>query len=840
MKLISNRFELYFIRIVMLVWLVISCFLFTWSFVEFCSRIYAKYIAAPYSGKCVAFLFVASLVNLIISLVVFARLKIKKTSSWNAVDEQSLRFEHDKPTEFDELGYDKFVNMLVAAIKGSFVDPSLTQYIGLFAKWGAGKTSIVKMAKKRLRESGARVRFVDFNPWTTRRTESLSDELMKVLADSLNDNESVSRSTLRLFGWKFSRSGFGSTLQMLPSGGDFFKAIIGWFSDVNEIKDNLDKELTKIASDYRIVVVIDDVDRLSSEEIVELIRLIKSDADFKNVTYLVVADEDYLASAIGDYVPSVSDDGSESGRNFLEKIFPVELHVPMISDAILLDKGRAYVNSVISEFVESGEAIDLSKWLMVKPYLTNMRAVKRFANILRSRLYYYVDGQRRRVSVDINDYVALTALSLFEKDFYDAIYRNRDILVTGIAGIDYKNRRRYTSLELANVFGIDSTSVRWERLFKFIQDHLGWDKESGDALSEERYLYSLSGSDLLAAEANFRLSSPKWFDEYFACGVNVEDLITVEEYDKLSNAYPSVNRAIAVLMNFHKSGRLLKLLKGLYSRPIPTQKHHTVTLLKALAMVGDYALRLNGEQHPPIWLKPEQSDLHDWINLTFQEVLAKAYDDLEERENAIFSMLEECDSCYITAKLLRNPNHVISKRNGEFKQLFVENVLNAMHGDAFWNSPTLSFVYSAFKKYAREMPRSDEYVARYKDAVKRLVKDDQRLTYVLSSFVAPIDEYPYNTIPAFMLDFNDAEYFLDMDSVASTLREVDKAGFLPVEWLTVLVAIEQDLKESAHGRKYGLGLFKDAMKDVDVVSRIEERQKYPELNRGFSFYRENK
>lgn len=835
MKFISNRFELYFIRIVMLVWLVISCFLFTWSFVEFCSRIYAKYIVAPYSGKCVAFLFVVSLVNLIISLVVFARLKIKETSSRNAVDEQSLRFEHDKPTEFDELGYDKFVNMLVAAIKGSFVDPSLTQYIGLFAKWGAGKTSIVKMAKKRLCESGARVRFVDFNPWTTRRTESLSDELMKVLADSLNDNESVSKSTLRLFGWKFSRSGFGSTLQMLPSVGDFFKAIIGWFSDVNEIKDNLDKELTKIASDYRIVVIIDDVDRLSSEEIVELIRLIKSDADFKNVTYLVVADEDYLASAIDDYVPSVSDDGSESGRNFLEKIFPVELHVPMISDAILLDKGRAYVNSVISEFVESGEAIDLSKWLMVKPYLTNMRAVKRFANILRSRLYYYVDGQRRRVSVDINDYVALTALSLFEKDFYDAIYRNRDILVTGIAGVDYKDRRRYTSSELANVFGIDSTSVRWGRLLGFIRDYLGWDKEVGDASSNNRYLYALSGVDLLEAEANFRLCSPKWFDEYFACGVNIEDLITVDEYEKLNKAYPSVNQAVNVLLDFHKKGRLLKLLRGLYSRPIPKQKHHTTTLLKALVMIGDHALRLDGQNRQPIWIKPETSDLHDWINLTFQEIIAKAYDNLEERENATLAILTECRSCHILAKLLRNPNHIISKRNEEFKALFVENVLVAMHTDAFWNSPTLVFVYSAFKTILRRLDKQDEYIARFREAVQEKVKDYQGLSYVLSTFVAAIDDYPYNTIPALMLDFNDVEYFLDMDVIMQTLTEADKAGFLPVEWLTVLVAMELAKKEIGGGRKYGLGLFKDAMKDASVVKRIEERRRYRELSRGFRF-----
>lgn len=835
MKFSGNKFELYFLRILMLVWIAISCYIFTRLFVEVCSRIYTKYIVPPYSGKFVVLLFAVSLANIIISLAVFSRLKSKKISAWSIGDERSLRFEHDKPTELDELGYDKFVNMLVAAIKGSFADPNATQYIGLFAKWGAGKTSIVKMAKRSLRESGARVRFVDFNPWSTRHSDSLSDELMKVLAECLDDNKTISRSTLRLFGWKFSRSGLGSTLQMLPSVGDFFKALIGWFSDVNEIKNKLNDELAKIASDYRIVVIIDDVDRLSSEEIVELIKLIKSDADFKNITYLVVADDGYLASAIDDYVPSVGNDDFGSGRNFLEKIFPVELHVPMISEAILLDKGRSYVNSVISEFVENGETIDLSKWLMVKPYFANMRTVKRFANVLKSRLYCFVDGQKRRVSVDVNDYVVLTALSLFEKDFYEAIYRNRDILVTGTAEVDYENRCRYSSSELANIFGIDPNSTRWERLFGFVRAYLGWDKETGVSPSNDRYLYSLSEDELLDAEANFRLCSPRWFDEYFACGVDVADLITVDEYDRLNKACPSVNQVIAVLLDFHKKGRLQKLLQGLYSRPLPKQKHHIAALLKALIVIGDYALRAGEQTHPPVWIKPELSDLHDWINQTFQEVLTKTYDDLQGRENETLSMLKECGSCYILAKLLRNPNHIIANRNEEFKVAFVENVLAAMHHDAFWNSPTLAFVYSAFTTIVRRLPMQNEYIARFREVTGEKQKEYRGLSYVLSTFVANVAEYPYNTIPALMLDFSEAECFLNMDIVMQTLSRADKEGVLPVEWLTVLAAMEQNKKEASGCLVSGLGLLKEAMRDASVVNRIEERRRHSELNRGFRF-----
>ena len=47
---------------------------------------------------------------------------------------------------------------------------------------------------------------------------------------------------------------------------------------LNSIQDNISKSLKKL--DERIVIIIDDIDRLSSEEILEVFRIIRGSANF--------------------------------------------------------------------------------------------------------------------------------------------------------------------------------------------------------------------------------------------------------------------------------------------------------------------------------------------------------------------------------------------------------------------------------------------------------------------------------------------------------------------------------------------------------------------------------
>src|SRR5262249_5908194 len=71
----------------------------------------------------------------------------------------------------------------------------------------------------------------------------------------------------------------------------------------------------------RVVIVIDDIDRLEVGEIRDVMRLVRLTADFPGVRYLLAFDRARVEKALGE--------GGE-GRAYLEKIFQVTIHVPEI------------------------------------------------------------------------------------------------------------------------------------------------------------------------------------------------------------------------------------------------------------------------------------------------------------------------------------------------------------------------------------------------------------------------------------------------------------------------------------------------------------------------------
>ena len=65
----------------------------------------------------------------------------------------------------------------------------------------------------------------------------------------------------------------------------------------------------------RVVVVVDDLDRVEPDQVRDVVRLIKLVADFPNTTYLVAYDREAIEAAL--------DRTTHDGRAYLEKIVQV-------------------------------------------------------------------------------------------------------------------------------------------------------------------------------------------------------------------------------------------------------------------------------------------------------------------------------------------------------------------------------------------------------------------------------------------------------------------------------------------------------------------------------------
>ncbi len=94
----------------------------------------------------------------------------------------------------------------------------------------------------------------------------------------------------------------------------------GEATDLSSQKADLTTTLKDLG--HRFIITVDDVDRLEPSEVIEVLRLVRSVADFPNITYLLCYDSAILAESIkrGANVPD--------GAAFLEKIVQLTVMVP--------------------------------------------------------------------------------------------------------------------------------------------------------------------------------------------------------------------------------------------------------------------------------------------------------------------------------------------------------------------------------------------------------------------------------------------------------------------------------------------------------------------------------
>ena len=183
--------------------------------------------------------------------------------------------------------------------------------------------------------------------------------------------------------------------------------------DLKSLKDNINNKLTNL--NKKIIIVIDDIDRLCDEEIREMFQLVKSIADFKNTIYILSYDREIVTKAL---------DKTQQGKGeeYLEKIVQVPLVLPYISkndlDKIFINRlniiinipDKEYDNSYFSEIYYNGLAENFE----------NLRDIERYMNV------FSLGINLAREELNINDYIVITLIKVFEPDLYEYIKNNKE------------------------------------------------------------------------------------------------------------------------------------------------------------------------------------------------------------------------------------------------------------------------------------------------------------------------------------------------------------------------------------------------------------------------------
>jgi hypothetical protein len=195
--------------------------------------------------------------------------------------------------------------------------------IALNGPWGSGKTSVLNMIEESVEEASATV-VLRFNPWLFSGTEQLVGRFLQELSAQLGEKaDEGGDERLRKLGERL--AGYGDVL--VPLG---WVPLLGpWLSRAGALavafgRRPKEKPQPSALAEQRqiraaleelgrrILVIVDDLDRIEPDQIRDVVRLIKLVADFPNVTYLVAYDAEKVAAALADDV--------QTGREYLEKI----------------------------------------------------------------------------------------------------------------------------------------------------------------------------------------------------------------------------------------------------------------------------------------------------------------------------------------------------------------------------------------------------------------------------------------------------------------------------------------------------------------------------------------
>ena len=294
--------------------------------------------------------------------------------------------------------------------------------IGLYGPWGDGKTSTLRLMRTSLADH-TNVIAIEFNPWFFESDERLLRGFFETLAASIDSSLQTGKETIGKL-----LKDYGSLLSTaLPGLGGVAENVGQALSTVElgELRRRLEGLLRDTGK--RIVVLIDDIDRLNRKEIQSIFKLVKLSASFDYTSYVVAFDDQIVAAALGE---GYGAGDASAGRSFLEKIVQVPLYQPPPDEFALREMVFAGV----------AEALSLSKITLtddhartfanhfaqgLQPALATPRQVKLYVNALLFALPLL-----RREAHPV-DHLLIEAIRVFYPTLYMAIRSNQDFFVKG-------------------------------------------------------------------------------------------------------------------------------------------------------------------------------------------------------------------------------------------------------------------------------------------------------------------------------------------------------------------------------------------------------------------------
>lgn len=496
--------------------------------------------------------------------------------------------------------------------------------IGLEGRWGSGKTSLLNFIRTELvAAQNEGIHTITIAPWLNGDTSSMVASLLEPMTAILKTKEDEIAAAggepqnaakeqiaevgklLRDYGPKTARriaSVANVAGYFIPGGqlvGDALGAVANAADQLmpggptpSELKQKIAHKIQEL--DVGFVVILDDLDRLEPEQAVEVVRLVRSVADFPRVAYLMCYDREVLAQALKTGL-KVAD-----GDLFLQKIVQLTFNIPLPEPFDLRTQFRNEAKAIYAEVMGAdadGELLkDLSSAVDREGMgLSTPREVKLALNSIRFVFPQVKDD------VYFPDFCRLHLIKTTNYKLYQwlEVYLSvRSVLVTGdaTAASDEKAKMGEQLKTLLPSKGPDSGRSIWS-LGRFIPGLADVDE------AEKRVFSTTNSAAVSEAITLKRLGSPLHYRFYFAL-TGPKTVMSDDDFNGLlelarANVPQLTIRLTEEVMKHRSSGKtwfehVLNRLDD--ERIVALDEDQLVGIVKGLSGMMDSAMAEDGEQ----------------------------------------------------------------------------------------------------------------------------------------------------------------------------------------------------------------------------------------------------
>lgn len=499
--------------------------------------------------------------------------------------------------------------------------------IGLLGSWGSGKSSMLNMIIEFLyKSSKSQNRFkkpiiVKFNPWNYPDQNGIMAHFFYNLASKLKPKRQKKLQKLSDKVLKYAESFIPFQVSVSSLGKPVSLKL------KKRDKRSIDYKKEKLANYFqeiknKIVIIIDDIDRLNVDGIKNIFQLIKAFGNLPNIIYIVAFDRGIVSKAL-------CDDQLKNGEEYLEKIIQVPFEIPSIPREKVLAILQFQLNEILSNVPK--DIWNQEYWYNVfhgsiQYFFYTIRDVIRYINTLKIGLPYIYK------EVNPIDFIAITCLQVFMPQAYLEIKDNKEIF-TG-ASLSEDDELRYKDSEtveniMESVPKKDREHIKrllcylFPRLQNILNLHQTADVHKPSELLKER-----------------RICSPNFFDTHFRLSVP-EYEVNQADIDRLIESSESEKNFSSMLLSINNGGKIQVVIESLRDRISDIPNKNIDVVIRSLLNIADN-----------FKVEDTYSDIYGEIIYLCISLLFKIEDE-EERYNILERSINDAESLYISTVLIR-------------------------------------------------------------------------------------------------------------------------------------------------------------------------------------------